>query len=412
MLSGAPDLSNRSDGLRRIVHFLAGGCAFLLRPLGPFWGAMLAAAALVYNAAAAPALGLDRAYRREGEGRWGGLTTYPLAVLALVLFVPLEIAAGAWAVLAAADPVAAAVGSRLRLPSVPWNPSKSLTGAGAGAIAGTLACYAVLCWMGVPRALLPALTAGLAGAAAEAFPAKGDDNLRVAAAAAAVLGAWLHPLAPADGYLPLLLVAACAALAFMTGATRGSGTWSGVVVGTATAWGLGWRGIAMLATLLVVGTAVTARARRGRGALQVLANGGVAAAAALFAAAGHRWGEAAFSGALAAALSDTVAGEVGQRLGRKPRTLLFGPPCPPGCDGGMTWIGTAAGVLAALLVPAAGLLPASLFACVAVAGFLGNLLDSALGRYVQPRLGPHGNDVTNLLATAFGALLAAALSAL
>lgn len=397
-MSGAPHLSNRSDGVRRFVHFLAGGCAFLLGPLGAFWGALLAAGALVYNAAVAPALGLDRAYRREGEGRWGGLTTYPLSVLALILFVPLEIAAGAWAVLAAADPVAAAVGSRLRRPPVPWNPSKSLAGALAGAVAGTVACYAVLRWMEVPGALLPALSAGVVGAAAEAFPAKGDDNLRIAGAAAAALAAWLHPLPPADGYLPLLLVAACAALAYMTRATSASGTWSGVVVGAAAAWGFGWKGIAMLATLLVVGTAVTARERRGRGAIQVLSNGGVAAAAALFAAAGHGWGAAAFAGALAAALSDTVAGEVGQRLGRSPRMLLLGPPCPPGSDGGMTWIGTAAGAFAAPLVPAAGL--------------LGNLADSALGRWVQPRLGRHGNDLTNLLATAFGALAAVALSAL
>ncbi|MCK6461079.1 MAG: hypothetical protein L6Q95_14450, partial [Planctomycetes bacterium] len=202
--------------MRRSVHFLAGGCAFLLKPLGPFWGAMLAAAALLYNAVAAPALGLDRAYRREGEGRWGGLTTYPLSILALVLLVPLEIAAGAWAVLAAADPVAAAVGSRLRHPPVPWNPSKSLAGAGAGALAGSVACFAVLRWMGVPDAILPALSAGIVGAAAEAFPARGDDNLRIAGAAAAALAAWLHPLPPADGYLPLLLVAACAALAYMT----------------------------------------------------------------------------------------------------------------------------------------------------------------------------------------------------
>lgn len=92
--------------------------------------------------------------------------------------------------------------------------------------------------------------------------------------------------------------------------------------------------------------------------------------------------------------------------------LLLGPPCPKGADGGMTWIGTAAGAFAALLVPAAGGLPAGPFAAVAVAGFLGNLADSALGRWVQPRLGPHGNDVTNLLATAFGALAAAAISAL
>jgi len=397
--------------VRRWVHFLAGGCAFLLRPLGPFWGAALAATALAYNAVVAPRLRLDRGYRREGEGRWGGLTTYPLAVLALILFVPLHVAAGAWAVLAAADPVAAAVGQRFRSPPVPWNPGKSLAGTAAGAVAGVLACLAVLRWMGVPDALLPALSAGVAGAVAEALPIRGDDNLRVAGAAAVSLAAWLAPLPPVEGYLPLLLVLACAVGAYLTGATLASGAWAGALVGAAVAWGFGWRGIGMLATLLVVGTLVTARERRGRGAIQVLCNGGVAAAAALFAAAGARWAEAAFAGALAAALSDTAAGEVGQRWGKDPRMLLFGPPCPPGSDGGMTWVGTLGAAIAALLVPAAGALSAGLFACVAVAGFLGNVADSALGRYVQPRLGPRGNDWTNLLATSLGALAAAGLAA-
>jgi dolichol kinase len=193
LLSGAPHLSNRkgSEGVRRTVHFLAGGCAFLLAPLGARWGAVIAAAALLYNAGLAPALGLDRSYRREGEGVWGGLTTYPLAVLLLIVLTPrLEIAAAAWAVLAAADPVAAAVGTRLPQPPVPFNRRKSLAGSAAGALAGTLASFAVLLWMDAPRALLPALSAGVAGAAAEALPLRGDDNLRLAAAAAMALLPW------------------------------------------------------------------------------------------------------------------------------------------------------------------------------------------------------------------------------
>ncbi len=412
-MSGTPHLSNRHrhrHDLRRVIHLLMGGCALLLRPLGPFWGAALAAAALVYNAFVAPRLGLDRAYRREGEGRWGGLATYPLAVLVLVLLAPLAVAAGAWAVLAACDPVAAAVGSRVNLPRVPWNPGKSVAGTAAGAIAGAAACFGVLTWMEVPSALLPAVAAGVAGAVVEALPIRGDDNLRIAGVAAFVLAALAVPMPPADGTLPLLLVAACAAGAYLTGATLASGTWAGAAVGTAVAWGLGWRGIAMLAALLVIGTAVTARERRGRGALQVFCNGGLAALCALAAATGHPWGAVAFAGALSVALSDTVAGEVGQRFGRRPRVLLFGPPCPPGFDGGMTWIGTAAGAVAALLVPAAGALPGRLFVAVAAAGLIGSVADSALGLWLQPRLGRFGNDWTNLLATTVGAAAAAALA--
>ena len=49
---------------------------------------------------------------------------------------------------------------------------------------------------------------------------------------------------------------------------------------------------------------------------------------------------------------------------------------------------------------------------VAVAGFLGNLADSALGLWLQPRLGRLGNDWTNLLATASGAAAAVGLAAI
>jgi dolichol kinase len=191
LLSFIPGLSNRkgSEGTRRTVHFLAGGCALLLEPLGWKWGAVLAGAALAYNAVLAPRLGLDRAYRREGEGVWGGLTTYPLAVLLLVLLAPLHVAAGAWAVLASADPVAAAVGSRFPRPHAPMNPRKSIVGTAAGAIAGALACWGVLLHMDVAPAFLRALAAGALGAAAEALPIRGDDNLRVAAVSALAL--WI-----------------------------------------------------------------------------------------------------------------------------------------------------------------------------------------------------------------------------
>jgi len=191
-LSGAPTLSNtaRSDGVRRLVHLSFGGCALLLDPLGRPWSLALAGAALAYNVWLAPALGLDRAYRRAGEGRWSGLATYPLAVLLLVLLAPLQVAAGAWVVLAAADPVAAAVGTRAPRPRLPYNPRKSLPGTLAGLVAGAAACWAMLAHLGVESALVAALCGGGAGAAAESLPLR-DDNLAVAAAAALALAPTL-----------------------------------------------------------------------------------------------------------------------------------------------------------------------------------------------------------------------------
>jgi len=169
------------------VHLGFGACLLLLPVLGRTSCAGLAALALVYNAWAAPRLGLDRAYRRPGEGRWGGLFTYPLAVLILVLFAPLAVAAGGWAVLAAADPIAAAAGTRLPRPRVPRNPRKSLWGTLAAFLAGSAACFGALMYMQAAHPLPAAVGAGAAGAIAEALPLPFDDNLAIAAATAAVL---------------------------------------------------------------------------------------------------------------------------------------------------------------------------------------------------------------------------------
>jgi uncharacterized protein (TIGR00297 family) len=172
----------------------------------------------------------------------------------------------------------------------------------------------------------------------------------------------------------------------------------------------------MLLALLVVGTLSSGPERRQRGVPQVLCNGGVAALAALTAGLGAPWARAALAGALAAALSDTVAGELGRRYGGRPRVLLFFAPAPVGADGAMTWIGTLAGLLAGPLVPLAGAVAGGAasgraIVAVAAAGFLGNLVDSVLGHAVQARLGRWGNDWVNLLATTCGAAFAVALSA-
>lgn len=191
-MSGAPNLSihKATERRRRFVHFSFGACALLIGPLGRAGSAALAATALAYNALLAPALGLDRAYRRAGEGRWGGLTTYPLAVLLLVMLTPAPVAAGAWVVLATVDPVAAAVGSRWPRPRVPGNAAKSLVGTAAGLLAGAVACAALFHLLGEAHVWPAAAAAAAAGALAEALPLPLEDNLAVAAAAALALLPW------------------------------------------------------------------------------------------------------------------------------------------------------------------------------------------------------------------------------
>jgi uncharacterized membrane protein len=117
---------------------------------------------------------------------------------------------------------------------------------------------------------------------------------------------------------------------------------------------------------------------------QVLANGGVAAAAALL----SLW--PAVAGALAAAAADTWAPEIGSFSHTLPRSITTSAQVPRGCSGGMTAIGTAGGALGALaLAGVAGFVaPREALgirgaAIATLAGIVGMLSDSLLGATVQ-----------------------------
>ncbi|MHC4451158.1 MAG: hypothetical protein ACYS0E_13650 [Planctomycetota bacterium] len=180
-------MPDRRERTRRLVHFAFGFCALLVPVLGREGSLAIAAVACLYNLVLAPALGWDRAYRRAGEPRGSGLATYPLAVFLLLLATPQSVAMAAWGVLAAADPAAAAVGSRWRRPRVPWHPEKSLIGTTAALVVGSAVAWLMLCYDGAVNPGGAALAAGLAAAFAESLPWPIDDNLPVAAAAAAAL---------------------------------------------------------------------------------------------------------------------------------------------------------------------------------------------------------------------------------
>ena len=194
-----------------------------------------------------------------------------------------------------------------------------------------------------------------------------------------------------------------------------AGAAAALVVGTATVWGMGWRGLLLLLAFFVSGSLLTRGGEGGRrNARQVVANGGVAAVAALL----GSW--PAFAGAVAAAAADTWATEIGTRSPTPPRLITSGARVPPGANGGITVLGTAGGVAGALFIggltyaltprgAAPGLThPGGLAVVVVVSGVLGMLFDSLLGATLQGPLEDRwmDNDAVNLAMTLAGAGIA------
>ena len=176
-----------------------------------------------------------------------------------------------------------------------------------------------------------------------------------------------------------------------------------------------------------------------RDAVQVLANGGVFAAAAL----GHlvlaspAW-FAIGAGAIAASTADTWATEVGTLSSDDPVSMMSGKRVPPGTSGAVTLIGSLAALAGALFIALEATLahwPVSL-TVVALGGVAGALADSLLGATLQARrwcdpcatsterlvhscgattrhsagIAGLDNDVVNAVCSGLGALIALTLS--
>jgi uncharacterized protein (TIGR00297 family) len=218
----------------------------------------------------------------------------------------------------------------------------------------------------------------------------------------------------------LVVTALFAVLAYRLGMVSRGGALGGFVVGAVIYTCLGPQGFTILAFFVVGGSLLTrfgygrkqhsgtAEAGEGRrGAKNALANCGVAVVCAVLAAltsldvfAG------AFVASLGAAFADTAESEVGQLYGRAPRVITTLRSVPPGTDGAVSPPGTLAGLAAAGLTAALGFalgLVASPGAIllVALAAFLGTVVDSCVGA-LAPRV---GNELTNVLCT-FAAALA------
>lgn len=243
-----------------------------------------------------------------------------------------------------------------------------------------------------------------------------------------------------------------AAAAWRAKALSGRGALAAWLVGACVFGSGSWPYAAVLFAFFVPSTLLSRVGRRRKRALvdvgktgardgrQVLANGGVAAACALAAAAlRHPALAAAFCGAFAAASADTWGTEIGTLLKGKPRSILTLRPVPTGLSGGVTAGGTLAEAVGACAVAGtAAALGVAAWWAVAAGGVAGALVDSVLGAWAQelrfcPRCeracetDPHicgsptrlirgaawmDNDAVNFCATAAGALTAGCLAAL
>jgi uncharacterized protein (TIGR00297 family) len=379
-----------------------------------------------------PRLGGGRLLRAHEPRRalHSGIVLYPLTLGLLVLALPdrLDIVAAAWGILAFGDGMATLVGRRVPLARLPWNPEKSLGGSLAFVIVGG-AAGAFLCWWCRPALVPPPylwfsvgapLVAAVAAAAVETLPVRLNDNLSVPVSAAGVLW-WMSLLseemiaghaAAALGLLPLALAlnVAAAAAGRAVGAVTWGGAIAGAVVGTLVAITTGRAGWLLLFLTLAVAVAASRFGRRRkellgiaedrdgrRGAGNAVANTAVAAGAAVLASVSYLQEPAliAFVAALAAAGSETVASEFGKARGGRTWLLTTLQRARPGTPGAVSLEGTAAGLVAALLLAtvaaAAGLIPRSATLPVVTAAVAGAIVESVLAaRFEHRRILDHG----------------------
>jgi uncharacterized protein (TIGR00297 family) len=436
-----------SEDGRKLVHVAFGAGALLLRWLPWFDATMLAAVAVCFNLWGLHRVGGEALFRPDERGRrrvTSGIVLYPAAVVGLLLLLPerIDIIAGAWGVLAFGDGMATLVGRHFPIRPLSWNRHKSLGGTLGFVVFGSIAATGLMIWCG-GRVVPPAFwwfpyVAGFLGATAaamaETIPIALDDNITVPATAAAVM--WTVSLVSEDVALhaavgPLVsvpvAVAANLAVALAGYAARTvtlSGAAAGTLIGAVILATTGWNGWALL--LLTFGLAVIATRLGGkrkselgiaeerggrRGAGNAAANTGFAAAAALISAASyaHEPGLLAFTTALVAGSSDTVASEIGKAWGRQTLLVTTRGSVKAGTPGAMSVEGTAAGIGAALLLAwvaaLLGLVPDQVIPAIAIGATAGALLESLLAATLEER-GVVNNDLLNFLNTASAAYVA------
>ena len=236
--------------------------------------------------------------------------------------------------------------------------------------------------------------------------------------------AW--PATPEQAAVVLAITIAFAGLARLLRGVNGSGMLAGGITCFCLFVGGGPGAFITLVALFIMTWMTTrlglarkqelglAEKREGRTAKQVLANLAVPAIAAVaFARTGNRVWLVAMCAALGEAATDTVASEVGQAFGGRPRMITSLRSVAAGVDGGITLWGTIGGIASAVVLAAIaagrGLVSLSQLWILIPAGFVGMLTDSIMGATLQRR-GLLSNEGVNLAATLIAAALAFAVA--
>lgn len=224
-----------------------------------------------------------------------------------------------------------------------------------------------------------------------------------------------------DWILSVIVSAGTAAVAWRARALTPSGAAIATVVGTLILR-FGGRPMALIIAAAVLTSSALTRwqaARKshpehrwGRSGAQVIANGAIATGLAVwYGIAPTPWISIAFAGAVAGLTADTWATEVGVLSTKPPRLITSGRPVESGRSGGITVLGTTAGIAGAVLISVIASLglQTPLFP-VLLGGGGAMLVDSLLGATVEGRYRGIDNNIINGLMTAVGAGLAVVLA--
>jgi len=423
---------------RKFVHITMIVFALAIGRVPPSWVSACCGVAFFMNLLVLPRL-TKKALEREDDLKRGfsmGMLMYPavLFALSLLFFRQQVFLAVAWGAMAFGDGFAGLTGKRLGGPTLSWNGDKRWSGMFGFILFGfplTLAFIHLLpeeARLGISSgswAIILLITMIVAGMV-ETVKGLIDDNFIVPLTAA--VSAWfltgiteLPPL-PESWRIGLGLVL------FLVVASIGSKKIDvpGGLTGGVIAWllflGSGLIGLSLLFVFFVVGSAAShwkkkekaklglAQENEGRRSVRhAISNGGVGGLCGLV---GWFYPEyqpitqIMLAASLASATADTLSSEMGNVYGRHFVNILTFKADKRGLDGVVSLEGTLFGALGAVitgLVFGLSQQMPMLILWVALAGILGNLIDSVLGASLQ-RKGYMSNDTVNFANTLFGAI--------